>query len=77
VLEERPRRPVPAGAIPTSAQVPGPASDAAAICGVHSVQSVSPSPTHEGHHDGPEVAPIEIPNSSGMATFGRDFLKGQ
>jgi phospholipase C len=77
VLADRPRRPVPAGAIPTSAQVPGPASDAAAICGVHSVQSVSPTPTHEGHHDGATVAPIEIPNSSGMATFGRDFLKGQ
>ena len=41
------------------------ADDAAAICGVHSVQSVSPAPTHEGHHHGEAVAPIEIPNSSG------------
>jgi phospholipase C len=76
VLEDRPRRPVPAGAIPTSAQVPGPADDAAAICGVHSVQSVSPAPTHR-ERDDQAVAPIEIPNSSGMATFGRDFLQGQ
>ncbi len=77
VLAERPRRPVPAGAIPTSAQVPGPADDAAAICGVHSVQSVAPRPTEEGREHGAAVAPIEIPNSSGMATFGREFLKGQ
>src|SRR5882757_5167423 len=74
VLEDRARRPVPAGAIPTSAQVPGPADDAAAICGVHSVQSVSPSPTHR-ERDDQSVAPIEIPNSSGMATFGREFLQ--
>jgi phospholipase C len=76
VLENRPRHPVPAGAIPTSAQVPGPADDAAAICGVHSVQSVSPAPTHR-ERDDRSVAPIEIPNSSGMATFGREFLQGQ
>src|SRR6202000_992880 len=32
VLEHSPRRPVPAGAIPTSAQVLGPVSDPAAVC---------------------------------------------
>src|SRR6266568_3129553 len=36
VLLRQPRRPVPAGAIPTSAEVAGPANDAAAVCGVHS-----------------------------------------
>ena len=44
VLLRRPRRPVPAGAIPTSSQVLGPVSDAAAICSADSVQSVPPRP---------------------------------
>ena len=39
-----PRQRVPAGAIPTSGQVPGPANDAAAVCSAASVQSVSPAP---------------------------------
>jgi phospholipase C len=42
--------PAPPSAIPTSDQVPGPASDQAPVCGVNSVQSVSPSPVRNRHH---------------------------
>jgi phospholipase C len=73
VLERAPHRPVPAGAIPTSAEVPGPANDAAAICSAASVQSVSPSPVRFGrHHGGRPVVPRSgWPTGSGMAGFAR------
>jgi phospholipase C len=45
VLRHEVRAPGPASAIPTSNQVPGPATDAAAVCSAASVQSVSPPPT--------------------------------
>src|SRR4029077_19997751 len=43
VLDPLPHRGVPAGAIPTSAEVPGPLTDADAVCSASSVQSVSPA----------------------------------
>jgi phospholipase C len=69
VLERFPRHRVPAGAIPTSAEVPGPADDAAAICSAASVQSVSPPPVGLGTPDGePPVIPRSgWPTGSGMA----------
>jgi len=70
VLDRHPRRPVPAGAIPISGQVPGPASDAAAVCGIHSVQSTSPAPVRIGHREhGPTVAP----QVAGMDMLGREL----
>ncbi len=78
VLSRRPRRPVPAGAIPTSAQVMGPVSDPAAICGADSVQSVSPRPLHAGHPLGVPVLPQSgSPTGAGMANFGRQLRAGQ
>ena len=72
VLDHHPRRPVPAGAIPTSAEVPGPVSDAAAVCGIHSVQSVSPAAVEIGpRRYGLEVAP----QSAGMDVLGRELRK--
>src|SRR5216683_8328432 len=51
VLRHEVRQPVSQSAIPTSSQVPGPASDAAAFCSATSVQSVSPSPVSKGKKD--------------------------
>src|SRR5215469_1466071 len=48
VLTPTPRRPVHDGAILASSQVPGPATDAAAVCSAASVQSVSPAPVRSG-----------------------------
>jgi phospholipase C len=75
VLQRHPRHPVPAGAIPTSAQVLGPVSDPAAICSADSVQSVSPAPVQRGHgkphHN---VLPQSgSPTGAGMAHFGRKY----
>jgi phospholipase C len=77
VLERHPRRRVQAGAIPTSADVPGPANDAAAVCSATSVQSVSPDPTHFGKppHDRPIFPRSGWPTGSGMAGFGRKNWK--
>jgi phospholipase C len=76
VLGHGPRPAVPAGAIPTSADVPGPANGAAAVCSAASVQSVSPDPVRFGRRfDGQH--PFHRsgwPTGSGMAGFGR---KGQ
>jgi phospholipase C len=76
VLERHPRRPVPAGAIPTSAQVLGPVSDAAAMCGADSVQSVSPQPVHVGAHPHDTPAPTP-PQVAGMDAFGRQIRRAQ
>ena len=75
VLERRPRRPVPAGEIPTSSEVLGPVSDAAAICSAGSVPSVSPAPVHRGKR--PEHAAVisrsGVPSGAGMVNFGREY----
>jgi phospholipase C len=75
VLERHPRRPVPDGAIPTSAQVLGPVSDAAAVCGADSVQSVAPQPVHHGHGHGKGHGQEFPPQVPGMATFGREYKR--
>jgi phospholipase C len=75
VLQGKPCHSVPAGTIPTSAQVPGPASDAAAVCSAASVQSVSPAPVGSGHPKR-DNAVVGQTNPAGMANFGRS-LKGQ
>ena len=48
MLSSRPRHRVPEGVIPTSAQVMGPVSDAAAICSGDSIPSISPPPVRVG-----------------------------
>jgi phospholipase C len=79
VLEHKPRRPVPAGAIPTSSEVAGPANDAAAVCSAASVQSVSPAPVHVGKHypHVPVLSQPGKPSGAGMAAFGRELGKDQ
>jgi phospholipase C len=76
VLRDEPRRhPVPASAIPASADVIGPANDAAAICSAASTPSVSPYPLarHAGpHHDGWVTRPGGG-SGAGMADFGKQL----
>jgi phospholipase C len=72
VLERAPINRVPSAAIPTSAEVPGPANDEAAVCSATSVQSVSPPPVRLGTPNGnPGVGRPGFPTGSGMAGFGR------
>ena len=76
---QRGRRPrVPAGAIPTSSQVPGPADDAAAVCSASSVQSVSPLPAQPGRppHEPPVFSRSGWPTGSGMVGFGQQYRAG-
>jgi phospholipase C len=75
VLDRHPRRPVPAGAIPTSSQVLGPVSDAAAICSGDSVQSVSPAPARRGKRpaQAPTLSPAGVPSGAGMVELGRRY----
>jgi len=77
VLNKKVRQPVPPSAIPTSSQVPGPDSDAAAFCSAASVQSVSPSPVSKGkHHPAPHAAvqPADRPGL-GMGALARQSTK--
>jgi phospholipase C len=73
VLRPVPRRPVPAGAIPTSSQVLGPVSDPAAICSADSVQSVAPRPLRRGHgpHSHAVLPQSGWPTGAGMAGVAR------
>ena len=72
VLEHSPRPPVHPHSIPTSSQVPGPANDAAAVCSINSVQSVSPNPRHIGKPPHHAAIPIQAGSSgAGMVAFGR------
>ncbi len=77
VLRRERRRPVEAGVIPTSDQVPGPASDAAAVCSAASVQSVSPEPLHgdERTAEARKLSRSGFPTGSGMAGFGQQYRK--
>ena len=79
MLLARPRRAFPEGVIPTSAQVLGPVSDAAAICSADSVQSVSPKPLHvgKGPHSHVLLAQSGSPTGSGMVGLGRELRKNQ
>ena len=77
VLRRERRRPVPPGAIPASSEVPGPASDAAAVCSAASVQSVSPAPVRVGRDlaRAHVLHPSGYPTGSGMTSFGKQFRK--
>src|SRR5216684_2808790 len=79
VLRRSPRHSVQAGAIPTSSQVLGPVSDAAAVCSAGSVQSVSPAPKHVGERpaEAPALSRPGVPTGAGMVGFGRQYRKGQ
>jgi phospholipase C len=80
LLSHEPRRHVlPKGAIPTSAQVGGPANDAVAVCGAHSVQSVSPPPVKKGNKpfESPLLYQSGYPSGSGMVNFGQEFKKAK
>jgi phospholipase C len=76
VLLREPRHPVPAGTIPTSGQVPGPANDAAAVCSATSVRSVSPDPVERGGDDGEggDAKPF-APQVNGMSAFGVELRR--
>jgi phospholipase C len=78
VLRRELRHPVRPGVIPTSADVPGPASDAAAVCSASSVQSVSPDPVRRHKHGLAESHVLHrsgYPTGSGMAGFGKELRK--
>jgi phospholipase C len=79
VLRDRPRHPVPAGAIPTSDRVLGPANDADAICSAGSVQSVSPEPVGVGTGPRKDVLLRQSgsPTGAGMVGLGRELRKQQ
>ena len=76
VLRRSPRRPVPAGAVPTSAQVLGPVDDAAAVCSADSVPSTSPKPVKVGHRPPHPPKPPTRPQVNGMDSLGRE-LRGR
>src|SRR5258708_31153124 len=69
VLRHEVLQPVSQSAIPTSSQVPSPATDAASFCSATSVQSVSPSPVSKGKKDAAaRVLPQSgYPTGTGMA----------
>ena len=77
ILERHPRSEVRPGAIPTSSQVMGPVSDAAAICSADSVRSVSPPPVRRGKRpaDAPPLSPSGVPSGAGMVNFGRAYRR--
>jgi hypothetical protein len=77
VLRHGTRTPVPASAVPTSSQVPGPASDAAAFCSAASVQSVSPTPVAKGKQNA-AVNAVPQPadrTGEGMAALARRYTR--
>jgi phospholipase C len=79
VLRDEARHPVPPGLIPTSSQVPGPATDAAAVCSAASVQSVSPAPVSKGKRK-PGVRPLPqsgYPTGTGMGELARHYTRGE
>jgi len=69
LVGQKPSSPVPESAIPTSSQVPGPTSQAAAVCSAASVQSTSPTPTSNGnaHAAAPAQQGSRYPTGKGMA----------
>lgn len=77
VLDRRPSHRFRRPEIPTSSQVLGPVSDAAAVCSADSVRSVSPEPLHRGHRQpGARVLPQSgSPTGAGMVGFGQEYRK--
>src|SRR6266496_3600437 len=78
VLRHQARRPVPPGLIPASSQVPGPATDAAAVCSAASVPSVSPSPASKGKRkpEAPVLPQPGHPTRTGMGELAQRYSKG-
>jgi phospholipase C len=78
VLQRKVGTPVPQSAIPTSSQVPGPTTDAAAFCSITSVQSVSPPPTsrHGGDHVPAASPSTGGPTVTGMGALAHRYRKG-
>jgi phospholipase C len=78
VLRHEVRHPVPRSAIPTSSQVPGPASDAAALCTAASVQSVSPPPVskHKGKAEAHVLPQSGYPTGTGLAGLAQQYGHG-
>jgi phospholipase C len=74
VLRHEVTSPVQPAVIPTSSQVPGPATDAEAFCSAASVQSVSPAPT-SGHGDatGGTAQPAAPSAHVGMGELARTY----
>jgi len=80
ILDDKPRHPVKDGIVPRSGDVPGPMTDAEAVCSASSVQSVSPSPTEVGKHPRADVLTVPrsgTPSGAGMVDFGRRYKKDQ
>jgi phospholipase C len=77
VLRHKVGHPVPEGAIPTSSEVLGPASDAAAFCGAASVQSVSPPSVskRKGEAGVPVLKQSGYPTGTGMGELARSYSK--
>ncbi len=77
VLDSHPHPPVPASAIPTSSDVPGPKNDASAVCSAKSVQSVSPPPVHTGQRPAHPTPLVRSgwPTGSGMVGLGKELRK--
>ena len=78
VLRRERRHPVDQGVIPTSAEVPGPANDAAAVCSASSVQSVSPDPVGTHQHGLAEAHVLHrsgFPTGADMAGLGKELRK--
>lgn len=77
ILQSKVGNTVPPSAIPTSSQVPGPDSDAAAFCSATSVQSTSPAPTSKAKE--PAAAPAlpqsGYPTGTGMAGLVGSYRK--
>src|SRR5258706_10227228 len=77
VLRPPVTNPAPASAIPTSDQVPGPATDAASVCSAASVQSVSPAPVSRHGGIAAPAAPPVRPTANGMAALARRYPKAR
>jgi phospholipase C len=77
VLHSGPRPHVPEDAIPTSSQVPGAATGAAAACSAASVGSVSPPPARSGYAPGSSLPSARSgwPTGSGMSALGGQYRK--
>jgi len=78
VLHHEARHRVPPGLIPASSQVPGPATDAAAVCSAASVPSVSPSPASKGKRkpEAPVLPQPGHPTRTGMGELAQRYSKG-
>jgi phospholipase C len=76
VLSATPRTDDPSALVPRSAEVPGPATGAAAACGITSVQATPPAPVGTApapglpEFSGPAVVPVALAGTAGLAAMG-------